>query len=47
MAGDQKPRLRGLIHAAAFVAAVPLGLALVFEPHTSRGRLAAAHPADD
>lgn len=39
--GDLKPRLRGLIHAAAFVAAVPLGLTLVFEPHTSRGRLAA------
>jgi hemolysin III len=36
-----KPRLRGLIHAAAFVAAVPLGLVLVFEPDTSRGRLAA------
>jgi hemolysin III len=41
IAGGQKPRLRGLIHAAAFVAAVPLGLALVFEPDTSRGRLAA------
>ena len=40
MIGD-KPRLRGLIHAAAFVAAVPLGLVLVFEPQTSRGRLAA------
>jgi hemolysin III len=37
----EKPRLRGLIHAAAFVAAVPLGLVLVFEPDTSRGRLAA------
>ena len=36
-----KPRLRGLIHAGAFVAAVPLGLVLVFEPDTSRGRLAA------
>jgi hemolysin III len=41
IAGGQKPLLRGLIHAAAFVAAVPLGLALVFEPDTSRGRLAA------
>ena len=41
IARGQKPRLRGLIHAAAFVAAVPLGLALVFEPDTSRGRLAA------
>ena len=36
-----KPRLRGLFHAAAFVAAVPLGLVLIFEPDTSRGRLAA------
>jgi hemolysin III len=41
MAGDQKPRLRGLIHAAAFVAALPLGLVLIFEPDTTRGRLAA------
>jgi hemolysin III len=37
----EKPRLRGRIHAAAFVAAVPLGLVLVFEPNTSRGRVAA------
>jgi hemolysin III len=41
IAGDQKPRLRGLFHAAAFVLALPLGLALVFEADTSRGRLAA------
>jgi hemolysin III len=41
IASGQKPRLRGLIHAAAFVAALPLGIALVFEPDTSRGRLAA------
>ena len=39
--GREKPRLRGLIHAAAFAVAVPLGIALVFEPDTSRGRLAA------
>jgi hemolysin III len=41
IAGDQKPRLRGLFHAAAFVVALPLGLALVFEADTSRGRFAA------
>ena len=36
-----KPRLRGLSHAAAFLAAVPLGVVLVLEAETSRGRLAA------
>ena len=36
-----KPRLRGYSHAVAFVAAVPLGLALVLEAHTGRGRLSA------
>jgi hemolysin III len=39
--GDQKPRLRGLFHAVAFVLALPLGLVLVFEADTARGRLAA------
>jgi hemolysin III len=42
IAGDQKPRLRGLFHAVAFVLALPLGLALVLEADTSRGRLSAA-----
>ena len=37
-----KPRLRGLIHALGFVAAVPLGIVLIVEAETSRGRLAAA-----
>jgi hemolysin III len=41
IAGDQKPRLRGLFHAVAFVLALPLGLVLVFEADTARGRLAA------
>jgi hemolysin III len=36
-----KPRLRGLSHAAAFVVALPLGLALVLEADTGRGRLSA------
>jgi len=36
-----KPRLRGLSHAVAFVVALPLGLALVLEPDTTRGRLSA------
>jgi hemolysin III len=36
-----KPRLRGLSHAVAFVIAVPLGLALVLEAETGRGRLSA------
>ena len=37
-----KPRLRGLSHALAFVAAVPLGIVLILEAETARGRLAAA-----
>ena len=36
-----KPRLRGYSHAVAFVAAVPLGLALILEADTGRGRLSA------
>jgi hemolysin III len=36
-----KPRLRGLSHALAFAAAVPLGIVLIVEAETSRGRLAA------
>jgi len=36
-----KPRLRGLSHAGAFVLALPLGLALVLEAETARGRLSA------
>jgi hemolysin III len=36
-----KPRLRGLSHAIAFVIALPLGLALVLEADTGRGRLSA------
>jgi len=36
-----KPRLRGLSHAAAFLVALPLGVALVLEAETSLGRLAA------
>ena len=36
-----KPRLRGFSHAVAFVVALPLGLALVLEAHTGRGRLSA------
>ncbi len=47
MAGEHadtlvKPRLRGLFHALGFVAAVPLGIVLIVEAETSRGRLAAA-----
>jgi hemolysin III len=37
-----KPRLRGLFHALGFVAAVPLGIVLIVEAETARGRLAAA-----
>ena len=37
-----KPRLRGYSHALAFLAAVPLGIILIVEAETSRGRLAAA-----
>ena len=36
-----KPRLRGLSHAAAFLVALPLGVALALEAETSLGRLAA------
>ena len=38
---ELKPRLRGLLHAAAFVVALPLGVALILEADTSRGRAAA------
>jgi hemolysin III len=37
-----KPRLRGLSHALAFVAAVPLGIILIVEAETARSRFAAA-----
>jgi len=40
-AAADKPRLRGLSHAAAFLAAVPLGVLLVVEAETARGRLSA------
>jgi hemolysin III len=36
-----RPRLRGLSHAIAFVCVLPLGVALVFDVHTLRGRIAA------
>jgi hemolysin III len=36
-----KPRLRGVSHEIAFFLALPLGVALVLEPDTGRGRLAA------
>jgi len=36
-----KPRLRGLSHQIAFVAALPLAVALVFEADTTRGRVSA------
>ena len=38
---DLKPRLRGLLHAAAFVASVPLGVLLILQAETARGRTAA------
>ena len=38
---DLKPRLRGLLHAGAFVASVPLGIALILQAETARGRLSA------
>jgi hemolysin III len=38
---DLKPRLRGLLHAVAFVVSVPLGVALILEADTARGRTAA------
>ena len=37
-----KPRLRGLSHQIAFVAALPLAVALVLEANTTRGRVSAA-----
>jgi hemolysin III len=40
-AASLKPCLRGLSHAAAFLAAVPLGVLLIVEAETSLGRLAA------
>ena len=39
---EAKPRLRGISHAAAFVASLPLGLVLVQEAGTERGTVAAA-----
>jgi hemolysin III len=36
-----RPRLRGFSHALAFVVALPLGLALILEAETARGRLSA------
>jgi hemolysin III len=39
---DIKPRLRGISHAVAFLAAVPLGFVLIIEAETSRGRIAAS-----
>lgn len=38
---ELKPRLRGLLHAAAFLAAVPLGVVLILQAETSLGRAAA------
>jgi hemolysin III len=38
---ELKPRLRGLLHAAAFLVALPLGVALILDADTSRGRAAA------
>jgi len=40
-AATVKPRLRGLSHAAAFLAAVPLGILIILEAETSLGRAAA------
>jgi hemolysin III len=40
-AASVKPRLRGLLHAVAFLAAVPLGVLLILETETSLGRAAA------
>ena len=39
---ELKPRLRGLFHAVAFLAAVPLGVVLIVQAETSLGRAAAA-----
>jgi hemolysin III len=36
-----KPRLRGLSHEIAFFLAIPLGVALVLDPETARGRVSA------
>jgi hemolysin III len=38
---ELKPRLRGLLHAAAFLAAVPLGVLLILAAESSLGRVAA------
>jgi hemolysin III len=38
---ELKPRLRGLLHAAAFVISVPLGVALILAADTARQRTAA------
>jgi hemolysin III len=38
---ELKPRLRGLLHTAAFLVALPLGVALILDADTSRGRAAA------
>jgi hemolysin III len=38
---ELKPRLRGLLHAVAFLVALPLGVALILVADTSRGRAAA------
>src|SRR5205085_11489012 len=37
----EKPSWRGVLHATAFVAALPLGAALALEVHTELGRVAA------
>jgi hemolysin III len=37
-----KPRLRGVFHQWAFFLAIPLGIVLVLETETTRGRIAAA-----
>lgn len=39
---ERKPRLRGISHALAFVASLPLGLALILEADTERARIAAS-----
>ncbi|MGC9974205.1 MAG: hemolysin III family protein [Gaiellaceae bacterium] len=42
MAEKVKPRLRGVFHQWAFFLVIPLGIALVLETETTRGRVAAA-----
>ena len=42
MAERVKPRLRGVFHQWAFFLAIPLGIVLVLETETTRGRIAAA-----